>query len=125
MNSVVNLENNIWGNKSDELGGRLPAWRGSLAEPRERSDEPVMSKLGPDLITAKPSFFPMRDKPTDLFGSSSVADADKISYLEEKVLEIIEDGSTTAFEAEVSDDTVMNASTPTTSTSRTSRTSKT
>ena len=45
--------------------------------------------------------------------------AQVINRIEEKVLEVIEDGSTTAFEAEVSDDTVMNNSTPTTSTSRT------
>ena len=45
--------------------------------------------------------------------------AQVINRIEEKVLEVIEDGSTTAFEAEVTDDTVMNNSTPTTSTSRT------
>ena len=33
--------------------------------------------------------------------------AQVINRIEEKVLEVIEDGSTTAFEAEVSDDTVM------------------
>ena len=45
--------------------------------------------------------------------------AQVINRIEEKELEVIEDGPTTAFEAEVSDDTVMNNSTPTTSTSRT------